>query len=394
MQIQIYTNPPQSQVPKVQKNRLYTPIFRKKAYQRTTIDRIPINIDFYKLNEAQRSTLNQMIGMSNVLDYIYPTQSHIAKKTGYSRKQTNISLNSLRELNLVDYNYRHLTSCEYQLSSYFNDRETRNRLVKILPNLWYLPISWIRSSEAMIQEKVTQYNNIKENIISEYNDRYAIFEFNTFHKVYFDKKDVIKPTKEEIEMFAKILDDTFDASHNYLQELQPILKLTPKGIKYLQCYPIAALCFALERLAKATQLSNGWAYFDKLIRVYCSDNVIKVDYSRLETSNEPFISEPIVSLDKAAVALWLGCFNAKKAKQLNNQTQPRAERTWAVGNRAKHFCCDSCLDKYCCGSCEINKTHGALKVSGGMQLCDKLRTSNLQDSPEMLKQLATGILSE
>ena len=336
--------------------------FRHKSQQRKVTDVAPSNEQLLdnpviylneNLTKAEKAVLNHYLALSNTFQDIYFAQSTIGKKTGYSRKSINKILKRLRELGLLDYNYKHMNTCDYKVSSWFNNKEIRDKLKVLFSSLHYLPLIWIIASQASTQHLFSQYKYIYKENISYKENRHEIFEFNNFHKINFEQK------RENLDMsaFEQAIDSVLNESHNtpkHISSLQPILKLTDYGTRYLECFPLEALQFAATRtLVKRELTGNPWSYFNKLLQIYCQERNFEPDTSHLPVQ-QPYTSG-LVLLDKLALKKWLASSSSflKEGKQADRQSQA-----------------------LCCASCTLNKTQGPLKSTGADRLCDKERKAN------------------
>ena len=280
--------------------------FRLKCQERKVRDIIPTIKEFLddpekfireNLNRSEIAILGHMLAMANCLKDLYPTQAYVANKVGISRVHANKSFRTLREFKFVDYNYRHLTSCEYKISSYFDDPKVREKLKTIFKALWYLPLSLLMAQEATLQEQFTQVKQIYEENKREYNNRFKILEHNL---VYGGKFDNFNVTTQQMDYERDILARSFDYdSHN-----------------------------------------------------------------SLSSSSHSFLNKKYMP--------------SAMAKRLENKVDNKVVKqvTWAVKNI--HPCCGSCLGKYCCGSCELNKITGPLPLSGNLRTCDKVRKLRME----------------
>lgn len=373
--------------------------FRHKSQQRKVTDVVPLNKELLdnpqkylseNLSHGEKVILNHYLALANTFQDIYFSQSTIAKKTGYSREYVNRKLKKLRTHGLLDYNYNHMNTCDYKISSWFSIREIREKLKDLFSSLHYLPLIWIIASNAVFQLDGTQYINIRESHRENWTESYLTFEFNELNRVDYNKK------RENLDMtaFIQALDSSDNHSHNdlippYIHQLQPIFNLTTHGKYYLSSYPLAALQYASQPLIKA-QPTSIWRYFDKILKNYCEQQNVEPNWQILHDLPREVIDQPMVvketgSIDKRALKNWLSGTQelAKQSIKRNTTSQPTTQRTWVLGKRVRFFCCDDCLDKYCCGTCEINKLFGPLASSGKMQICEKI-IKQLMDSGQPL----------
>ena len=176
--------------------------FRRKCQQRNVLDVSPNSIflkDPYSFitenfTSAHISALDYILSLSNNYNYLYPSQSHMAKLCGFSRKHINEVLQYLRELGLIDYNYRHRNTCQYKVSSWFNNLDVRKLLRKILSSLYFLPIASIMASEANLQGDVTPLNIIHKEEKLSYGESYNYYLWFNYHRV-----ELFPKTEEDIQ---------------------------------------------------------------------------------------------------------------------------------------------------------------------------------------------------
>ena len=194
--------------------------------------------------------------------------------------------------------------------------------------------------------------------------------------------DSVFEQKSEIEMsiFEQVinnsLEDKTTISHNpnplhrkfpqHIERLAPILHLTTHGKYYFSCFSFEAIKAALQPLERAQLTGSSFRYFEKVLKSYCQkhnqepnwDNLGGITTAELE---QPMVVKETNVVNKAAVKEWLrSCSFSKEIKI--NQTQPTGVRQ-QIGS----------VSTYCCASCQLNKTHGALKVTGALRVCDKER---------------------
>lgn len=374
--------------------------FRSRCQQRNVSDVIPSNKDLLEnpagyldknLNSGEKVILNHYLALSNTFENIFFAQSTIAKKTGYTREYVNKSLKKLRTLGLLDYNYKHMNTCDYKISSWFLNKEIRDKLRVLFSSLKYLPLIWIIATQATNQRAFTQYKLIYEDFINDHENRHDIFYFNNFHKLNSEQKrgDL------DLKAFSDTLDNALNQSHNpetifpdYIEQLQPILHLTTHGKYHLSCFSFEAIKFAIQPLERAQLTGSSWRYFEKVLKSYCTNNNEEPNWNGLNgiTTAElelPMVAHETSQLNKTAIKEWLRSFPSpfkKGNKQLASVVaQAAGQRTW-IKNEKAHFCCHRCTGKYCCGDCELNKGQGPMKITGKMRMC-------IVDRKEFIKAL-------
>lgn len=344
----------------------------RQCQQRKTKDVFPANetilynpIGYFQenFNKPRKIILNYLLALGNIFKDIYLTQSYIANKTGYSREYINRILSEFRELGLIDYNYRHLTSCEYQISSWFLKRETRKKLSAIFTALLFSPLVWLMP---ISKPAITQLL-YKENIYN-WENRFNILEFENFHKQ--QQQEI--PTNTQREKFMEILENS--NSHNieipdYIEELAKIFNLTQYGKRYVGGFGKAIVEFAGRRtLAKKDLTGNPWLYFDKLLHIRCSELNEAPNWDTL--GNPEPITGDLRSFNKEKLKSWYASFFSISLRNRGNLANHQSQARESRGGSNKNT--------YCCGACEINQTQGPMKYTGKYQLCDKIRKENAE----------------
>lgn len=108
---------------------------------------------FSSMSKNQRRILDCLLYWNNQGTAIHIRQDTIAKFVGVTREYVNKVLGWFIELGIITTKYRHMTSCLYKVSSYFNDIKIRTYLRKYLPQLAFLSIS-------MFNLEFTRYSSI------------------------------------------------------------------------------------------------------------------------------------------------------------------------------------------------------------------------------------------
>ncbi len=107
--------------------------------------------------------LNRFMYFQSTTGSIFFTQRTLALYAGLrSRQYANVFIGKLIKLGIVISNYRHKTSCQYKVSSFFNEFSIRKLLKGILPALAFFPIAAI---DRVFEKKWTQYNSIYLNTL-------------------------------------------------------------------------------------------------------------------------------------------------------------------------------------------------------------------------------------
>lgn len=112
---------------------------------------------FESLTIPQLKVLDYLLYWHSTDQTIYMRQDTIAKFCGITREYANKILLFFMKHGIIDSNYRHMKTCLYRVSEFFNDFQIRNKLRGILRSLRFFP-------KALLQGEFTQYlSNIYKN---------------------------------------------------------------------------------------------------------------------------------------------------------------------------------------------------------------------------------------
>lgn len=92
------------------------------------------------MNDSDLTVLNEMIRLASKYKSLFPSQTLLSIRTGFSRQTINVALKRLEDNGLVASIYRHRRTKLYRLSSFFNNPMTRTMLAGILPALRIIPL--------------------------------------------------------------------------------------------------------------------------------------------------------------------------------------------------------------------------------------------------------------
>lgn len=126
--------------------------------------------------QAERAVLNYLLVWSNSYRDMYFKQSTIAAALGCTRGFVNRTLRKLECCGLIVTNYRHMTSKQYKVSSWFNDMKVRDILASLFRAFVWFPIALLT---ATFPGSVTQVNSY-------------IYNYNQLTLPYKDKSDIIR----------------------------------------------------------------------------------------------------------------------------------------------------------------------------------------------------------
>jgi hypothetical protein len=115
-----------------------------------------------KFTARKRILLNHLLKFKLAGKPIYIRQDTLAHRAGYkSREHVNRTLKEFEEVGFIASNYRHKTSCMYQVASYFMDPQIRAQLAPYFHALFIFPLALLTGSGSSIKENVTQTNSIQ-----------------------------------------------------------------------------------------------------------------------------------------------------------------------------------------------------------------------------------------
>lgn len=90
---------------------------------------------FDKFSAASILLLNILIDLDNKYKNIFVAQVTLADRACVSRQHTHHILMLFEKMGLISRYYRHLRSCHYRISSFFEVEENRKKLEHLLPAL-------------------------------------------------------------------------------------------------------------------------------------------------------------------------------------------------------------------------------------------------------------------
>lgn len=160
--------------------------------------------------------LNRFMYFQSTTGKIFFTQSNLARYAGLrSRQYANAFIGKLIKLGIVISNYRHKTSCQYKVSSFFNGFSVRKLLRGILPALAFFPIVAL---EPVIEKKWTQYNSIYLNTLTLLTTTYTRDSLN----VHVGTRNIVKKGDQvkEAHLIPDYVEDIQSPSLTFQQKLQ------------------------------------------------------------------------------------------------------------------------------------------------------------------------------
>lgn len=90
---------------------------------------------FSKFSASEIALLDAFIDLNNKFHNIFISQGRLADMAGIRRQRVNEKIGLLERSGLLSRYYRHLTTCQYRLSPYFEDPIIRERLKYIFKSL-------------------------------------------------------------------------------------------------------------------------------------------------------------------------------------------------------------------------------------------------------------------
>lgn len=273
--------------------------------------------------KTQLKAFDCLLGMSNALPQLYPTQSYIARKSGCVRETVNRLLRPLEEKGLISSNFRFKTSCQYQISPYFEDLNVRRILKPIFKCLYWLPLSILLSREMRSVEEC-HTSNLNIYISTAGNNLSNYINGRIQHLAH-----------ERLTQAARAA--ALDMKRRGVMKKKVIksLNLTERGMAKIAAFPQDAREWALMEMKDRTKPAyNPFALYCKICVEYCNSAKLFIDWAlsfslarQLSPAaaaqdylvkDEPYIYEEIeVPADKPS-------------------NKPRVDHSTSHGNRQSH----------------------------------------------------------
>jgi hypothetical protein len=191
---------------------------------------------FAALTSKECKVFNVFAYWSNQLRMCYIRQDTIARFVGLSREHVNRIIHKFKKDGLLSSNYRHLTSCEYKLSSFFNDFFIRSQLKRFISQFVYLPI-------ALLQPHITQYIRFIYKSIGF--DTVTCYDTNLHTRARTRERYPSPPRREMIAAYVNEIED---------------IQLTAEDKVHLSRYSPEAVAYGLRQVRKAHTVHNPAAY--------------------------------------------------------------------------------------------------------------------------------------
>jgi len=224
---------------------------------------------FHKKSKCYQAVLNYFLYLNGKFNEIDVSQSKIAERVGYSRRQVSRVLLQLMKDGLIYSHYRHLKTCVYELSSFFNYKSKIETVRELSPFFGTL-------SQNVSQTKLRC--NIKK---------------TTFKLLTNSRKgpgnDLAKLSKEEIDRLKhnrriSRIRETMEAPKPIPQVINDIksLGLTKQAKMQLTVFPDEAIRYADgEMMDGSINVENMFGLFYKFCKGYCDRRSIKLNWTHL-----------------------------------------------------------------------------------------------------------------
>lgn len=306
------------------------------------------------LTALEIKVLNKFVTLSNLFRNIYASYANIAASVGCSVRTVAAAVKKLRELKLIDNNYRHLKTNQYKISPFLLDIKVRQKLCKLIKALYYMPTYLLGVSNLSFFDKKTsqseyciQLDKFNKNYLNTVTVLSTVTESNSNAHTHARRQNSNLNSHNTVTVIKK------ESSMNNIENFVPrsdiakisCLNLTPWGQMKLSAFPSAAIVHAVKTFKK--DANNPFAWFFNSCKWWCEKNNIKINFAAAD-----LLATEYERPDDAQM------YTPKPINTVTVQTVSKAN-----------------LD-YCCGSCHINKTQGPMTYTGKYQLCDKIRKEN------------------
>jgi len=214
---------------------------RKNATRQTNLPKfLPIiseiveaPVEFFSTFSAiELDILNRLIKYQKTCKAVFPSQVSLARDVGCSRAHVNRFIKKLTQWGILYKKQRWNTSCLYMVSSFFDLSESKQKLKKLLPALWALPLVLLAS----FMPSVT-LTNIE--ILGK-----EFYRSTALKRKLMDNQAVIRADIERIKFKS--------------------IELTRMGKVKLMAFTTEVVSAALEKLRNAKDVRNPYQYLYKL----------------------------------------------------------------------------------------------------------------------------------
>lgn len=210
-----------------------------------------------KLTNTDRSIFSYICRLDRFYgNNVRVSQDTIARNFGITREWANKILNKLKRYGMIDSYYRHMRTCYYRVSPYFNRLDVRLAL-RTLVGAFYFTLDLLQSKLQQPQSNLSSHKDI--------NKRY-IYSPCTILRL---TQDIKKPTREYKNKILEI--------PKYILDIK-FIPLTQAGQIKLCAFPEKVVRYSLYQLKK---LNNVRSLFNCLMKIclnYCKQNKIHPDW--------------------------------------------------------------------------------------------------------------------
>lgn len=307
------------------------------------------------LTPLEIKVLNKFVTLSNLFRNIYASYANIADSVGCSVRTVAAAVKKLRELKLIDNNYRHLKTNQYKISPFLLDIKVRQKLCKLIKALYYFPAYLLGVLNLSFFDKKTsqseyciQLDKFNKNYLNTVTVLSTVTESNSNAHTHARRQESNLNSHNPNTVIKK--ESSMSSIENFVprSDIAKIscLNLTPWGQMKLTAIPNGGIRHAEKNFNP--NANNPYAWFFKDCLWWCNKNNIKVDFTAVD-----LLAKEYGRPDDAQMYI------------------PRPVSSVTVQKTTQRV-----DPNYCCGSCHINKTQGPMTYTGKYQLCDKIRKEN------------------
>ena len=213
---------------------------------------------FRDVSLGERLLLNALFMLDIRHRFIYVSQDKLAERAGITRQHCNYLLDRFEKVGIISSNYRHMTSCEYKVSSYFNNPHIRSALSHIFSAFRGLSLALLTQlniqgcKDNNLLEKLGKRSGFCKNFVDICKSSVSVMEklaFSVFGK------DPLSPVVRSLEFLS----------------FEEMLKMS--------AFPDEALKHGKKMYERVSNVRDPYRWLFKVCSVYCRENDIQQDWA-------------------------------------------------------------------------------------------------------------------
>ncbi|HWY33050.1 MAG TPA: helix-turn-helix domain-containing protein, partial [Nitrosopumilaceae archaeon] len=262
------------------------------------ISTLDININI--LTGSEVLVYNHLLGMGNITNRIFLSQTYLAYKLGLCRATINRALRRLAELNLIqkidrgwkEERTRIKKTCYYLISKLFDLPEIRKRYQGKFKSLIYLKL--ITNFDQIIESGYKHYVEIVTGIKSSLSFLFKNKEVDNLgyrgNRIRRRRQGIREGLKQEVSNL------TIEEGSKMSEFIQNLGGFNEAAKLYLSAYREDIVKEAIKGLGKYKPTGNPWAYFLKILARVSQSKQIEPDYGIINSvTGHPQLTLPITS---------------------------------------------------------------------------------------------------